>query len=58
MKVQVDVMMIESDDVANAIAKEVSKHKINKLVIGASPRGIFSRYLTCIKVKMKLIHKQ
>lgn len=42
-KVQVDVMMIESDDVANAIAKEVSKHKINKLVIGASPRGIFSR---------------
>lgn len=37
--------MIESDDVANAIAEEVSKHGINKLIIGASSHGLFTRYL-------------
>lgn len=38
--------MIESDDVANAIAEEVAKHGINKLVIGASSHGLFTRYFT------------
>ncbi|GAV75702.1 Pkinase domain-containing protein/Usp domain-containing protein/U-box domain-containing protein [Cephalotus follicularis] len=42
-KVRVDVTVIESDDIANAIAEEVAKYNINKLVIGASPRSIFSR---------------
>jgi K+-sensing histidine kinase KdpD len=42
--VEVDVVVIESGDVAIAIAEEVSKHGINKLVIGASSRGFFTRY--------------
>lgn len=44
-KVEVDVVVIESDDVANAIAEEVAKHGIHKLVIGASSRGLFTRKL-------------
>lgn len=39
-----DVVVIESGDVAIAIAEEVAKHGINKLVIGASSRGLFKRY--------------
>lgn len=42
-KVEVDVVVIESGDVAFAIAEEVAKRGINKLVIGASSRGLFSR---------------
>ena len=45
MQVHVDVVVIESDDVATAIAEEVAKNAITKLVIGASSYGIFSRYL-------------
>lgn len=41
--VQVEVVQIESDDVATAISGDIRKHKINKLVIGTSSRGIFSR---------------
>ncbi|KAF5731047.1 U-box domain-containing protein 35-like [Tripterygium wilfordii] len=41
--VQVDVVVVESDDVANAIAQQVAKYNITKLVIGASARGIFAR---------------
>ena len=41
---EVDVVVIESDDVAIAIAEEVAKHGINKLVIGASSRGLFRRF--------------
>ncbi|KDP22458.1 hypothetical protein JCGZ_26289 [Jatropha curcas] len=44
-KVQADVIIIESDDVANAIAEEVAKCTIKKLVIGASSRGLFTRKL-------------
>jgi hypothetical protein len=40
----VDVVVIESDDVAIAIAEEVATHGINKLVIGASSRGLFKRF--------------
>ncbi|CAJ1958629.1 unnamed protein product [Sphenostylis stenocarpa] len=40
-KVHVDVVVIESDDVAIAIAEEVAKGAITKLVVGASSRGIF-----------------
>ncbi|KAK1366696.1 U-box domain-containing protein 35-like [Heracleum sosnowskyi] len=42
-KVQVEVLQIESDDVVNAIAGEVARCNIKRLVIGASSRGIFSR---------------
>ncbi|KAF5800345.1 putative protein kinase RLK-Pelle-RLCK-IXb family [Helianthus annuus] len=42
-KVEVDIVQIESDDVVDAIKQEIIKHKINKLVIGASSKGIFSR---------------
>ncbi|KAJ8772328.1 hypothetical protein K2173_027505 [Erythroxylum novogranatense] len=44
-KVQADIMIIESDNVAEAIAQVVSDHNINKLVIGDSSSGIFSRKL-------------
>ncbi|KAL2543391.1 U-box domain-containing protein 35 [Abeliophyllum distichum] len=45
-KVQVEIVQIESDDVVTAISLEISKCKINKLVIGASSRTIFSRART------------
>ncbi|KAL8539556.1 hypothetical protein ACS0TY_001240 [Phlomoides rotata] len=41
--VQVEMVQIESDDVVTAISRDIRKHKINKLVIGTSSRGIFSR---------------
>ncbi|XVF08510.1 hypothetical protein REPUB_Repub07fG0009300 [Reevesia pubescens] len=44
-KVQVDVLVTESDDVAKAIAEEVMKNTITKLVIGASSRRMFTRKL-------------
>ncbi|KAK7271561.1 hypothetical protein RJT34_27567 [Clitoria ternatea] len=40
-KVHVDVVVIESDDVATAVAEEVAKGAITKLVVGASSRGLF-----------------
>ncbi|KAK6925814.1 Serine-threonine/tyrosine-protein kinase, catalytic domain [Dillenia turbinata] len=42
-KVQVDLVVLESDDVASALSGEVAKCSINKLVIGASSNGMFSR---------------
>ncbi|KAK4363489.1 hypothetical protein RND71_018730 [Anisodus tanguticus] len=42
-KVQVEVLQLESDDIVKAIAQEVTKLNIIKLVIGASSRSIFSR---------------
>lgn len=44
-QVQADLVLIESDDIAKAIAKEVTKSTINKLVVGAASRGLFSRYI-------------
>ncbi|MBA0790024.1 hypothetical protein Gohar_014697, partial [Gossypium harknessii] len=44
-KVEADIIIIESDQVANAIAEEVSKNTITRLVIGASSRGMFTRKL-------------
>ncbi|XP_004499631.1 U-box domain-containing protein 35-like isoform X2 [Cicer arietinum] len=40
-KVHVDVVVIESDEVATAVAEEVAKNSINKLVLGASSPGLF-----------------
>ncbi|XP_055808932.1 U-box domain-containing protein 35-like [Solanum dulcamara] len=42
-QVQVGVVQLESKDVINAIAGVVSKCSINKLVIGTSNPGLFSR---------------
>ena len=42
---EVDVLIIESDEVANAIAEEVAKSTISRLVIGASSCRMFTRYL-------------
>ncbi|KAE8688142.1 U-box domain-containing protein 35 [Hibiscus syriacus] len=44
-KVEADIISIESNEVANAIAEEVSKNTITRLVIGASSRGMFTRKL-------------
>lgn len=45
VQVHVDVAVIESDDVATAVAEEVAKGVITKLVVGASSHGIFKRYV-------------
>ncbi|KAL1559301.1 non-specific serine/threonine protein kinase [Salvia divinorum] len=45
-KVQVEIAQIESDDVVTAISGDIQKHRISKLVIGASSRSIFSRART------------
>ncbi|KEH21675.1 U-box kinase family protein [Medicago truncatula] len=42
-KVHVEVVVIESDDVASAVAEEVMKYAITKLVVGASMGGLFKR---------------
>ncbi|CAI8595827.1 unnamed protein product [Vicia faba] len=40
-KVHVDLVVIESDDVASTVAEEVTKDAITKLVVGASSGGLF-----------------
>lgn len=40
-KVHVEVVVIESDDVASAVAEEVTKYAVTKLVVGASTGGLF-----------------
>lgn len=42
-KVLVDVVVLESEDVASALAQVVHKSNITKLVIGTSTPGLFSR---------------
>ncbi|XP_022738516.1 LOW QUALITY PROTEIN: U-box domain-containing protein 35-like [Durio zibethinus] len=53
-KVQLDVLIIESDEVANAIAEEVAKSTITKLVIGTSSRGMFTRKLKKKKMSSRI----
>ncbi|XP_017442750.1 U-box domain-containing protein 35 isoform X2 [Vigna angularis] len=53
-KVHVDVVLIESDDVAIAIAEEVAKGAITKLVVGASSRGIFKSKQKGISMKISV----
>jgi len=38
------VVLIESDEIANAISMEIVKYGIKELVIGASSGGLFGRY--------------
>ncbi|GFQ01028.1 U-box domain-containing protein 35 [Phtheirospermum japonicum] len=40
-EVRAEIVKIESDDVVNAIAHEIAKCKIDKLVIGASSTGVY-----------------
>jgi len=40
----VEVVVIESDDEASAVAEEVTKYAITKLVVAASTGGLFKRY--------------
>lgn len=47
MQVDAEIVQIELDDVAEAISREVDESSVNKLVIGASSRGMFSRYEHC-----------
>jgi serine/threonine protein kinase/nucleotide-binding universal stress UspA family protein len=42
-KVAVEVLVIESDNVAAAIAEEVTRDSIDRIVIGGSSRSFFSR---------------
>lgn len=42
-KVEVEIVVVESDDVVNAIAAEVAKFAIKKLVIGAPSHSMFTR---------------
>ncbi|RZC74447.1 hypothetical protein C5167_049922 [Papaver somniferum] len=42
-KVAVDVVVIEADEIAEAIAAEIAKNSNTELVIGASASGMFSR---------------
>lgn len=44
MQVPVDVVVLESDNVANTISEEIAKSTIPKLVIGASSSSMFTRY--------------
>ncbi|XP_047153096.1 U-box domain-containing protein 52-like [Vigna umbellata] len=53
-KVHVDVVLIESDDVAIAITEEVAKGAITKLVVGASSRGIFKSKQKGISMKISV----
>ena len=45
-KVAVEVHVIESDNVAAAIAEVVTRNSIERLVIGGSSHSFFSRYTT------------
>uniref|UniRef100_A0A803KT77 RING-type E3 ubiquitin transferase n=1 Tax=Chenopodium quinoa TaxID=63459 RepID=A0A803KT77_CHEQI len=42
-KVQAELVLIESEDVAIGIATEITRHGIKELVIGASSNGLFAR---------------
>ncbi|XP_028804840.1 U-box domain-containing protein 35 isoform X2 [Neltuma alba] len=53
-KVYVDTVVIESDDVAAAIAEEIAKGAVTKLIIGASSRSIFSSKLKGIAAKISV----
>lgn len=44
MQIETKVVVLEADDVAEAIAKEVTENSISKLVIGASSRNALMRY--------------
>ncbi|KAJ4894770.1 U-box domain-containing protein 51 [Raphanus sativus] len=54
-EVQMDIMVLESDDVADAISKAVQEHGIGELVIGASSSIIFSWKLKRSNLSSKIL---
>ncbi|KAA0043480.1 U-box domain-containing protein 35-like isoform X1 [Cucumis melo var. makuwa] len=54
-KVHVDVVTLEADDVVDAIIEEVTKCSINKLVIGVSSQGLFSRKLSGLSSRISAL---
>ncbi|XP_011654847.1 U-box domain-containing protein 35 isoform X2 [Cucumis sativus] len=54
-KVHLDVVTLEADDVAGAIIEEVTKCSINKLVIGVSSQGLFSRKLSGLSSRISAL---
>lgn len=51
-KVKVELMQIESDNIADSLSLEIRKSNIVKLVIGASSRPIFSRKVQDLSSKI------
>ncbi|KAI3918749.1 hypothetical protein MKX01_042069 [Papaver californicum] len=52
MLVVVEVVVVEADDIAEAISAEIAKHSNTELVIGASSSGVFSRKRNSIASKI------
>lgn len=53
-RVQVDVVVLESDNVANTISEEIAKSAIPKLVIGASSSSMFTRKLKGLSLSSRI----
>nr|CAD1821717.1 unnamed protein product [Ananas comosus var. bracteatus] len=53
-KVEAEAVIIEADDVADAISGEIAKVAISRLVIGASSRNIFTRKIKGPKTSSKI----
>lgn len=47
--------MIESDNTAAAVAEEVTRNSVERLVIGGSSRSFFSRYITIVLLALNLL---
>nr|CAD1820636.1 unnamed protein product [Ananas comosus var. bracteatus] len=53
-KVEAEAVIIEADDVADAISGEIAKFATSRLVIGASSRNIFTRKIKGPKTSSKI----
>lgn len=53
-KVEAESVVLEADDVAEAISGAVTKFAISKLVIGASSRNVFSRKIGSTKISSRI----
>ncbi|XP_072971303.1 U-box domain-containing protein 35-like [Typha angustifolia] len=53
-QVEAEAVIIEADDVADAISGEIAKFTITKLVIGASSKSIFTRKVKASKMSSKI----
>uniref|UniRef100_A0A1D1ZGN6 RING-type E3 ubiquitin transferase n=1 Tax=Anthurium amnicola TaxID=1678845 RepID=A0A1D1ZGN6_9ARAE len=53
-QVQAEVVIIESDDVADSISEEVTKCGIDKLVVGAPSQSVFTRKLKGGRLSSKI----
>ncbi|XP_020094006.1 U-box domain-containing protein 52-like isoform X2 [Ananas comosus] len=54
-KAEAEILIIEADDVAEAISKEVSRYKVSNLVVGASSGNGIIRRLTGGKLSSRII---